>query len=97
MSALPVEPDRPWPDVRVTRMLDQITLSHAAETIESSFPAHIWPQHRSGEARALSPDAVQAGFVEGVRFACDQLRGMANEAGDIADTLAKEEAEGAAS
>lgn len=93
--SLPVESDRPWPDVRVTRMLEQAHLTHAAATVEANFPAHIWPRATSGDARSLDPSAVQAGFVEGVRFVCDQLRGMANEAGDTADSLAQLEASAA--
>lgn len=83
--------DQPvWPDFRARRLIDKSALEHAAQTLNSSYPAHIWPRPDEGTRRSLDPAALQAGFVEGVRFAIDALYGMANEAGDDADTVESE-------
>lgn len=73
--------------MRVRRLLEKSYLEHAAAAIERSYPTHVWPRPTDGTARSLDPAAVQAGFVEGVRFACSALLDMANEAGSDADSL----------
>lgn len=84
--------ERLWPDIEVRRLLEASYLRHAAETIAANYPTHVWPRPGDGQARALDPSAVQAGFVEGVRFVCDALQGMANEAESDASSIAQEKA-----
>lgn len=81
-----------WPDLRGHRLLEKAYLEHAARQLEAAYPTHVWPRPADGTARSLDPGAVQAGFVEGVRFACQSLYDMANEAGSDADTLEVEAA-----
>lgn len=84
------KPDLDWPDLRVRRLLEKTYLEHAAAAIERAYPTHVWPRPADGSVRSLDPAAVQAGFVEGVRFACSALQDMANEAGSDAESMTAE-------
>lgn len=82
--------ERLWPDSEVRRRLEASYLRHAAESITANYPTHVWPRPTEESARALDPVAVQGGFVEGVRFVCDALHSMANEAESDAAQFADE-------